>query len=342
MEDKGNRRGIDWGRRVGRIGAGQGVEFRLSSCYPSVMRILGIDFTSSPSRRKPITCLHCTLDGELLRAHCIEEWSEYEPFESALAKPGPWIAGIDFPFGQSRRFVEGIGWPLCWAEYVRHAGKLGRTGFCEALDRYKADRKPGDKEHRRATDKAAGSVSPQKLYGVPVGLMFFEGAPRLLASGVTIPHLQDGNLERIVVEAYPGVLARQFIGRRSYKNDTKKKQTADQREARRELLKSLREEAQRCYGFGIDAADELCDDPGGDPLDALLCAVQAAWAWRRRKDRFGAPEAVDTLEGWIADPSLTGTEDPRGIRAVARQIGRDRRGAISETMRADGEAEEVP
>jgi hypothetical protein len=50
------------------------------------------------------------------------------------------------------------------------------------------------------TDIAAGSVSPQKLYGVPVGLMFFEGAPR------PIPKLHYGDPKRIVVEAYPGVL----------------------------------------------------------------------------------------------------------------------------------------
>ena len=62
--------------------------------------------------------------------------------------------------------------------------------------------------NRRATDIAASSISPQKLYGVPVGLMFFEGAPRLMRLGVTIPGLQSGDPERIVVEAYPGVLAR--------------------------------------------------------------------------------------------------------------------------------------
>lgn len=59
-------------------------------------------------------------------------------------------------------------------------------------------RPPGDKEHRRVTDIAAGSISPQKIYGVPVGLMFFEGAPRLIKSGVTIPILQTGDPSRIV------------------------------------------------------------------------------------------------------------------------------------------------
>ena len=68
--------------------------------------------------------------------------------------------------------------------------------------------------------------------------MFYEGAPRLAESDVTIPHLQDSDAGRIVIEAYPGVLARQIIGRRSYKQESKKKQTAEQREAGREALVS--------------------------------------------------------------------------------------------------------
>lgn len=271
------------------------------------MDVLGIDFTSKPSRRKPLTCVRCVLDGHVLRWSELEEWSSYKGFEEALVSPGPWIAGIDFPFGQARRFVETIGWPLDWAGYVKHAGDLGRSGFRSALDRYREARPVGDKEHRRATDVAARSISPQKLYGVPVGLMFFEGAPRLRASGVSIPHLQAGDPSRIAVEAYPGVLARQFIGRRSYKNDSKSKQTVDQREARSELLKCLRAQALDRFGFEIEAPDDLCADPGADHLDALLCAVQASWAWTKRKEGFGAPAQADPMEGWIADPLLCTT-----------------------------------
>ncbi len=163
----------------------------------------------------------------------------------------------------------------------------------------------GDKEHRRQTDVAAGAISPQKLYGVPVALMFFEGAQRLVEAGVTVPHLQDGDRSRMVVEAYPGVLARAILGRRSYKNDTRKKQTDAHREARLALLDALREgEARQRYGFGIAADNSLCDDPGGDHLDALLCAVQAAWAHSNQAKGFGAPGLPDALEGWIADPHL--------------------------------------
>jgi len=268
------------------------------------MKILGIDFTSAPSRRKPITCITCTLEDDVLRMQSFAGWSDFKGFEAALAAPGPWIAGIDFPFGQSRRFIENIGWPTSWAAYVQHAGQLGREGFREALNRYKEHRPAGDRQHKRETDKATGGASPQTLYFTPVGLMFFEGAPRLLASGATITHLQEGDPQRIVVEAYPGVLARRLIGIRSYKNDTRAKQTADQLAARHDILRNLRQKAPPVCGFRIEAPDSLCDDPSADKLDALLCAVQAAWAWRQRENRFGAPEGIDRLEGWIANPPL--------------------------------------
>ena len=270
------------------------------------MEVLGVDFTSRPHRRKPITCLRCRIDGFVMRAKTLQEWPRFEDFEAALARPSPWIAGIDFPFGQSRRFIETIGWPADWAGYVRHAHSLGRSGFRRALDDYRNPRPDGDKEHRRRTDIPAGSISPQKLYGVPVALMFFEGAPRLIEAGVTIPHLQEGDPARVVIEAYPGILARTIIDRRSYKQDTKKKQTSDQRAARLQLLGALRDgEARARYGFGIEASDALCDDPGGDHLDALLCAIQAAWAWQNQENGFGAPASLDPLEGWIADPVLS-------------------------------------
>lgn len=276
------------------------------------MQIIGIDFTSRPSRRKPITALHCTFENGVLAANNLDEWPDFTCFENALVRPGPWIAGIDFPFGQSRRFIETIGWPEAWADYVRHAESLGRSGFREALNAYRANRPDGDKEHRRSADEAAGSISPQKLFGVPVGLMFFEGAPRLIRAGVTIPQLQQGDPNRIVVESYPGIVARKLIGRRSYKNDARHKQTSDQYEARHAIFKALKTRSQQYFGFAIEASDSLCDDPGADRLDALLCAAQAAWAWRQRDKRFGAPAIIDPLEGWIADPCVV--EELEGCR----------------------------
>lgn len=270
-----------------------------------LMHIYGIDFTSRPTRRKPVTCIACTLQDDVLYAGKLQEFTNFSAFENALRAPGPWIAGIDFPFGQSRAFIENIGWPLTWTVMIDHLLSMDRKAFRKTLDDYRATRQAGDKEHRRRTDSAAGSISPQKLYGTPVSLMFFEGAPRLRKSGVTIPGLQDGDPDRIVVEAYPGLLARKFIGRRSYKQDTKAKQTHGQYEARLDLLSALIDDgAYEHYDVRIEAPQTLADDPGGDALDALLCAVQAAWAWTRREQQFGMPPGADLLEGWIADPAL--------------------------------------
>ena len=37
-------------------------------------------------------------------------------------------------------------------------------------------------------------------------------------------------------------------------------------------------------------------------LDALLCCVQAGWAWRSGPPNFGLPTPICPTEGWIADP----------------------------------------
>lgn len=269
------------------------------------LNVYGIDFTSRPKRRKPLTCLHCILEDGVLTAQELQEWNSYEQFEASLQEPGPWIMGVDFPFGQSAQFIRNIGWPLSWSGYVEHAASLGRAGFRNALTDYRIARPYGDKEHRRRTDIGASSISPQKLYGVPVALMFFEGAPRLVKSGVSIPMLQEGDPNRVVVEAYPGVLARRVIGKRSYKNDTVKRQTDELFAARVDMLSYiLSGSTEPEFGFKVTAPMSLADDASGDQLDALLCAMQAAWAWTMRNENYGAPHDADPLEGWIADPVL--------------------------------------
>lgn len=276
------------------------------------MQILGIDFTSRPTRKKPITCVRAEFDGEVLSVAsgdegACERWSSFSEFEDNLTRPGSWIAEIDFPFGLSRKFIENIGWPPTWREYVLYAKSLGRAEFRRKLDDYRQRRESRDREHQRKADRLAKSISPQKLYGVPVGLMFFEGAPRLVRSGVTIPMLQEGDPNRIVVEAYPGVLARN-LGARRYKSNSRKDQTDQHLAHRRELLATLSGgAAKQRYGFEIIAPDTLCDDPTGDELDALLAAIQAAWAWRNKDQNFGIPIDADKLEGWIVDPRLIGT-----------------------------------
>ncbi len=233
-------------------------------------------------------------------------WHDFEEFEAAITATGPWVAGLDFPFGQARRFVENAGWPRSWAEYVRFVASLDRQSFRKFLEDYKRHRASGDKHHKRRCDVLTRSQSPQTLYGTPVGLMFFEGAPRLLDAGVHLPYHCDGDRTRVALETYPGIAARRLIGRRPYKSDTRSKQGDEQRQARLELLRSITDaKGRELFGFTVDAPIDLADDPGADDLDALLCAVQAAWGWDRRSRGYGAPSDLDRLEGWICDPALS-------------------------------------
>lgn len=276
---------------------------------PNPQTILGIDFTSAPTSRKPITCARTAFNGDTLEVVELHHWRDFGEFEANLEAPGPWVAGMDFPFGQARRFVENMDWPLSWAGYVGLIDSLDRGSFRQALEDYKRDRPAGDKHHKRRCDAVSRSQSPQTLFGTPVGLMFFEGAPRLLKAGVHLPYNHKGDSSRIVLEAYPGILARHFIGNCSYKSDARSKQTGEQHRARRDLWQMLTgAEGREVYGFSVDAPAALVDDPGADDLDALLCAVQAAWGWIRRSHNYGAPADLDRLEGWICDPGLTETK----------------------------------
>ncbi len=267
--------------------------------------VFGIDFTSAPSSRKPITCARARFDGDALSLEEMLHLHDFAAFEAILETPGPWVAGIDFPFGQARRLVENIGWPDTWEGYVGEVSRLDRAGFRKVLEEYKRDRPPGDKQHKRTCDVLTRSQSPQTLFGTPVALMFYEGAPRLLQAGVHLPYNHDGDESRVALEAYPGIAARQLIGGTSYKNDNKRKQTAGQHRARQELLASLTgKTGESLYGFSIAAPAELADDPGADDLDALVCAVQAAWGYSHADYGYGAPGNLDRLEGWISDPAL--------------------------------------
>jgi Protein of unknown function (DUF429) len=271
------------------------------------MKILGIDFTSRPSSRKPITCLRGHFANGVLTAEALLKLPDFPSFEATLREPGPWIAGLDFPFGLSQRFIENIGWPKNWEAYVQYARSLGRDGFREALENYKKPRPYGDKEHLRKTDSEAGAISPQKLFGVPVALMFFEGASRLLEADVNLPGIRPNGSNRIAVETYPGGLVRHLLGQKKpYKQDDKKKQTQEQEKTRSEILSTLQSPRfQNEFKFAVSLAKTLAteieQDATGDLLDALLCAILATHAWNQKDQNFGAP-TDSALEGWIVSP----------------------------------------
>lgn len=264
-------------------------------------RICGVDFTSRPRPRKAITVASGRLRRNAFLLDDMEEHADWPGFEAWLRREGPWIAGFDFPFGLPRSACMDLDWPSAWPELVRHCAAMGREAFRAALDTHRKSRPAGNRYAHRATDLPARSHSPLKLVNPPVGLMFLEGAIRLLEAGVSIPGLHGGDPQRLAFEAYPGFAAR-AMGVRSYKNDTVAKQTPARNLARTAMVGKL-VSGGNPFGFALEATPalrkSLVADATGDRLDAVLCAMQAAWAWQRRGKNYGLPGTIDPLEGWI-------------------------------------------
>jgi hypothetical protein len=266
------------------------------------LKIYGIDFTSAPKRNKPIACIEAWLEADCLNIREFYQFIDFDDFMTFLNRSPIWIAGVDFPLGQPRKLIENLGWGRTWAEYVGLVGNMNKQQFVTNLNEYRRDRTKGDREHLRECDRLKGAISPMKVYGVPVGKMFFEGAPRMLNAGFNILSSHPTDDPRIVIEIYPALIARDLIGRQSYKSDNKQKQTAIMQSLRQEMTDILRSPiAQIKYGFAIKINDQLAtqciDDHSGDAIDAIFAAIQAASA--SRQPNYGIPVTCDRLEGWI-------------------------------------------
>ena len=267
--------------------------------------LLGCGFSSAPARRKPII----VATGSLASAGTAVRLDELLPFVSLqawgdwlAAQPG-WIGAFDFPFGLPRELVEHLGWPTAWPELIAHYASLDPAEIRRQFAAFCAARPVGGKFAHRATDGPAGSSPSMKWVNPPVAYMLHAGVPPLLAAGAGFPGFDvptQPNQSR-ALEGYPGLLARELIGRRSYKSDDKARQTPERRTARAELLTGLaRGETRLGLALDLEPAqiDLLLDDASGNAIDALLCLVQAAWA-SQRSPGFGLPTGIDPLEGWI-------------------------------------------
>ena len=156
------------------------------------------------------------------------------------------------------------------------------------------------------TDRAVpglSSTSPLQTRYVPVGKMYFEGMKRLVDADVSLPGLRTGRADAIALEAYPGLLAGEILGRRSYKSETDA--TPERLIARLDLIDAL-EQGRTRLGLRLKLTpaqrDHLAADPKGDRLDAVLCLMQAAWAQAQHEagaTRWGLSPDLDPVEGWI-------------------------------------------
>lgn len=273
--------------------------------------LLGCDFSSSPTRAKPVVLALGSSKSRRVTLLKIEQITSLEAFGAWLQKPAQWLGVFDLPFGLPRELVVQLGWPLQWSELMTHYASLSRQDIRNTFAAFCDARPVGQKFVHRAADKPAGSSSSMKWVNPPVAYMLQAGVPRLLAAGVHMPGLHDGDRTRVALEGYPGLLAREVLGSRSYKSDDKAKQTTDRLIARKDLIHAL-EMGQTRLQLRLKLThaqrDALTDDAKGDSLDAVLCLMQAAWAQTRHEDGapdYGLPAGIDPLEGWIITaPSL--------------------------------------
>jgi hypothetical protein len=270
--------------------------------------LLGCDFTSAPSKRKPVTLAVGRSQRGRVLLDAIETYESLDAWGERLCAPGPWVGGFDLPFGLPRELVETLGWPTDWRACMAHYGALSRDAIRDTFAAFCAARPVGSKFAHRAADAPAGSSPSMKWVNPPVAFMLHAGVPRLIAAGVRLPGLSEGDAQRVALEAYPGLLARSVLGSTSYKSDDKARQTPERLIARKTLINAL-ENGQapvlQAAGLRLKLShaqrDALADDASGDRLDAVLCLLQAAWALQQHQaghPRWGLP-AFDPLEGWI-------------------------------------------
>lgn len=235
----------------------------------------------------------------------LENFTTLSGFQDFLKQAGPesahCVAGFDLPFGLPKEFVEHMNWPLSWAECMDQFTSHSREELRQFFKAFCDARPTGAKFAHRATDMPAGSSPSMKWVNPPVAFMMHAGVPLLREAGWTLPKMQMGDPKRIALEAYPGLLARELVGHRSYKSDDKSKQTPDRWLARKDILHGL-DMAQSRLGLRLKLSaaqhDTLLVDGSGDSLDAVLCLVQAAWASLQNNQNYGLPD-FDPLEGWI-------------------------------------------
>ncbi|MCV2369996.1 DUF429 domain-containing protein [Roseateles oligotrophus] len=261
---------------------------------------MGVDFSSAPTCSKPITVAQGRLQGQVLRLEAMLSFNCLADFGDFLAQPGEWLGGFDFPFGLPRELVQTLAWPQSWPALIAHYTALSRAEIREQFAGFCAARPVGAKFAHRACDGPAGSSPSMKWVNPPVAFMLHAGVPLLLRAGVDLPGLQAGDPSRVALEAYPGLLAREVLGRRSYKSDAKTKQTPERLIARKDLIEAL-EQGRTRLGLRLKLShaqrDGLVDDASGDRLDSVLCLLQAAWGQGRPS--YGLPALIDPLEGWI-------------------------------------------
>lgn len=256
------------------------------------VRVAGIDFTSSPSPRKPLTFATGRLEGEILTLESTGTITAFAALDTFLQSNQFDLVSVDAPLGMTRSVVNELGWPDRRDELIAYIATLTRIEFLQGLQN-RADSKPyGEKEPKRLTERyAPGAFSCVKIGRPSMARMTYE-AFRVLARNPTSRF----------TEAFPKLVQLALFPGARYKFATE-----PARRARAGLVEALLgPKIPHYYGFELRIEERLMpaliEDAMGDLLDAVFACVQAAWACRQLDPNLGIPPGIDPIEGWIVDP----------------------------------------
>jgi PAS domain S-box-containing protein len=275
------------------------------------MKVFGLDFTSSPTEKKPLVCAHgYGRSNSELEISKLEPWTNYEEFEEFLSRSGPWIAGFDFPFGLPISFLKDSGLPLEWNNYVSSLAKLSKKELERQVQDFKNSQPKGLKDLPRITDSIHQAKSPLKTVNPPLIKMFYEGAKRLANAGVSVIPFHYPKDNRIAFETYPALLSRLFTS--AYKSDSTGSDTERLEESRKKILDGvLSDYLLKNLSFSLeienDVKNRIIEDNTGDSLDSVLCCIQAYWSFLQGWPHFGINSKnhfTVKSEGWIVSPHL--------------------------------------
>ena len=287
--------------------------------------VIGIDFSSSPSKKKPIVIaegiLFCDFSNQqkkplpTLHLERFLTIKTLNHFEEYLISNKSWIGGFDLPFSLSREIIEHFGWPTKWDDFVKFYCSKEKKFLRNCFKSWCDSKKKGKKFSYRLTDKISQSSPAMRWVNPPVAWMLYAGMQTMLRAKLFFPAhsfpIKSKNIYskfilknkkprfKIALESYPAYTARKKT-RNPYKSDNEKKNNNLKKNNRQLILNSLlKNEVGFQLALIIDEKffQPIIDDGKGDFLDALICMAQAASAVI--KPNFGLPKKVDPLEGWI-------------------------------------------
>ena len=288
------------------------------------MLVLGCDFSSSPNKRKPIVVCEAELlpartnhglnslntdknTYSVLNVRQLHSFINFTQLLDYLKNLPAWVAGFDFPFGLPSQLVQDLAWPNTWLASMQHYTAFSRADIRAQFKAYCDARPVGQKFAHRATDLIAKSSPSMKWVNPPVAYMMHAGVPLLLELNAQIVGLHQTSHAPpfFALEAYPGMLARHWVGNKSYKSDDIQKQDQARYLMRQKIVQGL-VNGYQALGIQLQASHQhlsvLQNDASADSLDACLCAISAAWALKQYQSGdllWGLSKNMNRLEGEI-------------------------------------------